>query len=233
MPVSLITGGSTGIGAAIARELLVAGHSVVVTGRNKDRLAALGEQLRDGDGRLVAMSGDASDFDAVQAAVDTAVDRFGQLDNVVANAGFTTHDNLAEGDPEHWRAMVLTNVLGPMLLVKAALPALKQSKGRIVFVGSVAGIKNVPGNMYSVTKWATTGMAENTRLFVTGLGVGVTLLAPGRVDTPFWDSHDDARPSEGPVLTAEDIARSVVWVLGQPAGVDVNTLVVRPVGQDI
>ncbi len=89
MPVTLITGGSTGIGAATARELLSAGHSVVVTGRNKDRLTALGEQLRAGD-RLVGVRGDAADFDAVQAAVDTALDRFGRLDNVVANAGFST-----------------------------------------------------------------------------------------------------------------------------------------------
>lgn len=232
-PVTLITGGSTGIGAATARQLLDAGHQVVVTGRDEARLDRLATDL-DAGKSLLAVAGDATDYGAVCAAVEAAVDRFHRLDNVVANAGFSTHDNLADGDPDQWREMILVNVLAPALLVKAALPALEESTGRIVFVGSVAGIKNTPGNVYSVSKWAVTGLAENTRLLVTSRGIGVTMVAPGRVDTPFWDPRrDGAAPLEGPVLTAEDIARSIVWVLDQPAGVDVNTLVIRPTGQPV
>jgi NADP-dependent 3-hydroxy acid dehydrogenase YdfG len=231
MPVTLITGGSTGIGAATVRGLLELGHRVVATGRDESRLAGLAKDL-DAPDALLTVAGDAAENDHVQAAVDAAVIRFGQLDNVVANAGFATHDTLADGDPAKWRDMVLVNVLAPALLVRAALPELTKSAGRIVFVGSVAGVKNTPGNVYSATKWAVTGLAENTRMLVTGSGVGVTLLAPGRVDTPFWESRGGGRPP-GPTLTAEDIARALVWALSQPAGVDVNTVVIRPTGQAV
>jgi NADP-dependent 3-hydroxy acid dehydrogenase YdfG len=232
MPVTLITGGSSGIGAATARALLALGHQVVVTGRDEARLAGFAKAAGSGDA-LLTVVGDAVDYEAVTGAVDAAVEHFGRLDNVVANAGFSTHDNLADGDPSRWRDMVLVNVLAPALLVKAALPALTEAAGRIVFIGSVAGLKNTPGNMYSATKWAVSGLAENARMLVTGSGVGVTLVAPGRVETPFWDNRDGGRPLEGPILTAEDIARSVVWALDQPAGVDVNTVVIRPVGQAV
>jgi NADP-dependent 3-hydroxy acid dehydrogenase YdfG len=232
MPVTLITGGSSGIGAATARELLALGHQVIVTGRDEARLGGFAK-VAGAREALLTVVGDATDYDAVKAAVDAAVERFGRLDNVVANAGFSTHDNLANGDPARWRDMVLVNVLGPALLVKAALPALTEAAGRIVFVGSVAGLKNTPGNMYSATKWAVTGLAENTRMLVTGSGVGVTLVAPGRVETPFWDNRSAGGPLDGPILTAEDVARAVRWALTQPAGVDVNTVVIRPVGQAI
>jgi len=231
MAVTLITGGSTGIGAATVRDLIAAGHQVVATGRDEARLKRLATELDAGEALHLAV-GDTADYPAVQAAVQAALDRFGRLDNLVANAGFSTHDTIADGDPDRWREMVLTNVYGPMIVVKAALPALTESAGRILFVGSVAGVKHTPGNVYSVTKWAVTGLAENTRMLVTGSGVGVTLVAPGRVATPFWHSREGGAP-EGPALTADDVARTIVWALGQPAGVDINTLVVRPVGQPI
>jgi NADP-dependent 3-hydroxy acid dehydrogenase YdfG len=223
MPVTLITGGSSGIGAATARRLVAAGHQVVVTGRDAGRLDTIAKELD-----VVTVAGDGADYQAVTAAVDAAAGTYGRLDNVIVNAGFATHDNLADGDPDRWRDMVLINVLGPMLLVRAALPHLRESRGRIVFVGSVAGVKNTPGNVYSTTKWAVTGLAENTRMLVTGWGIGVSLVAPGRVDTPFWNT-----PVSGPALSADDVAGSVEWVLGQPPEVDLNTVVVRPKGQSV
>lgn len=229
-PVTLITGGSSGIGAAAARRLLQAGHRVAVTGRSQDRLDAFAEQLGRPAG-LVAFAGDAADEKAVQHAVTATVAEFGRLDAVVANAGFGTHDTVADGDPAGWRAMVLTNVLGPALLIRFALPALKESRGRILLVGSVAGFVNTPGNLYGATKWAVTGLAENTRRLVTGDGVGVTLIAPGRVETPFWDGLGSLPP--GHLLTAEQIADAIVWSIRQPDGVDVNTVVVRPIGQPV
>ncbi|MEH0417210.1 SDR family oxidoreductase [Streptomyces sp. B21-083] len=227
-PVALVTGGASGIGAAVARQLLAAGHRVTVTGRGERRLADFAEEL----GRpqaLLAIPGNAAEYDDVRAAVETTLKEFGRLDTVVANAGFATHDSVAEGDPAGWSEMVLTNVLGPALLIRASIDALKETRGRIVLVGSVAGFVNTPGNLYGATKWAVTGLAENTRRQVTEFGVGVTLVAPGRVETPFWDSYGSLPP--GHLLTADQLADSIVWAIRQPEGVDVNTLVVRPIGQ--
>ncbi|MEU0743237.1 SDR family oxidoreductase [Streptomyces sp. NPDC006134] len=230
-PVALITGGSSGIGAATARRLLAEGHRVAVTGRGAGRLEKFAEETGAKPDTLLTIPGDAADHEAVAAAVHRTVETFGRLDTVVANAGYATHDSLADGDPAGWRDMVLTNVLGPALLIHHALPALKESRGRIVLIGSVAGVVYTPGNIYGATKWAVTGLAENTRRMVTGDGVGVTLIAPGRVETAFWDEAGGA--PEGLNLTAEQIADSVVWAVLQPAGVDVNTVVVRPTGQAV
>ncbi|MGI5379416.1 SDR family oxidoreductase [Streptomyces sp. CA-251387] len=227
-PVALITGGGSGIGAAVARQLLDAGYRVTVTGRGQARLRGFADELGNPEG-LLTIVGNAAEYGDVQAAVDTALKTFGRLDTVVANAGSATHDTVAEGDPSGWTDMVLTNVLGPALLIRASIDALKETRGRIVLVGSVAGFVPGPGNLYGATKWAVTGLAENTRRQVTDWGVGVTHIAPGRTETPFWDSYGSLPP--GHLLTADQIADSVVWAVRQPHGVDINTVVVRPIGQ--
>ncbi|WP_371554979.1 SDR family oxidoreductase [Streptomyces longwoodensis] len=227
-PVALITGGGSGIGAAVARQLLGAGYRVTVTGRGEARLRAFAAKLGDPK-ELLTVVGSASDHDHVRSAVDRTLDAHGRLDTVVANAGTATHDSVATGDPAGWRDMVLTNVLGPALLIRASVEALKETRGRIVLVGSVAGFVHTPGNLYGATKWAVTGLAENTRREVTEFGIGVTLIAPGRVETPFWDGYGSLPP--GHLLTADQIADSVVWAIRQPEGVDINTVVVRPLGQ--
>lgn len=226
--VALVTGGSSGIGAAVARRLLEQGQRVAVTGRSAERLRGFAKELGEPED-LLTIPGSTAVYDDVRSAVDTVLTEFGRLDTVVANAGFATGDSVAEGDPAGWTEMVLTNVLGPALLIRASVDALKETRGRIVLVGSVAGFVPTPGNLYGATKYAVTGLAENTRRQVTDWGVGVTLIAPGRVDTPFWDAHGSLPP--GRLLTAGQIADSIVWAMGQPAGVDVNTVVVRPVGQ--
>ncbi|MFE0250889.1 SDR family oxidoreductase [Streptomyces sp. NPDC059010] len=227
-PAALITGGGSGIGAAVARRLLDAGYRVAVTGRGEERLRGFADELGNPHG-LLTIVGNTAEYGDVQQAVDATLKAFGRLDTVVANAGFATHDTVAEGDPAGWTEMVLTNVLGPALLIRASVDALKETRGRIVLVGSVAGFVHGPGNIYGATKWAVTGLAENTRRQVTDWGIGVTLIAPGRVETPFWDSYGSLPP--GHLLTADQIADSVVWAVRQPDGVDVNTVVVRPLGQ--
>lgn len=193
-PVTLITGGGSGIGAAVARRLLDAGQRVAVTGRGEERLRAFSAELGDPAG-LLTLRGSAAEHTQVVSAVEATLKEFGRIDTVVANAGFATHDSVAEGDPAGWTEMVLTNVLGPALLIRASIDALKATRGRIVLVGSVAGFVNTPGNIYGATKWAVTGLAENTRREVTQWGVGVTLIAPGRVDTPSGTAPADCRPA--------------------------------------
>jgi NADP-dependent 3-hydroxy acid dehydrogenase YdfG len=223
----IITGGSSGIGAALTRRLLSDGYCVVATGRDEGRLSSLAKGTG-ADDRLATVVADASSWAETQRVVQTCVSRFGRIDAVVANAGYTTPGDLRTGDPESWPAMVLTNVLGPALLVRAALGELEQSGGRAVIVGSVAGHKNSPGNLYGAAKWGVTGLAENLRMALTSSGVGVTLISPGVVDTAFYP---EGAPETN--LAPDDVAATIAWVLRQPTGVDINTLVVRPVGQAI
>lgn len=122
-PVTLITGGSSGIGAATARALLKQGHRVAITGRDADRLAAFATFTGAGE-RLLTISGDASDESHVASAVRHVAGCWGRLDTVIANAGFSLPGTLEDHDPQAMRAMVLTNVLGPALLVRETLPHL-------------------------------------------------------------------------------------------------------------
>jgi len=224
-PVAFITGGGSGIGAATARQLLGLGYRVAVTGRRADRLRAFAKELGE-PAALMTLCGDAADHEAVDSAVASTLRRFGRLDVAVANAGFASFDNVGDGDPALWRDMVLTNVLGPALLIRTALPALKETSGRIVLVGSVAGVVHSAGNIYGATKWAVTGLAENTRRMVTHDNVGVTLVNPGATETNFFDA--DGGPPDRDMITAEQLAASIVWAITQPPGVDVNTLTIRP-----
>lgn len=196
----LITGGTSGIGAATARLLLARGHRVAVTGRDPGRLKTFLDEVGHAD-RVLGLVADASDWDATNTVVTSTVEHFGSLDAAIANAGGASADHFRtgsagvvdDGDPELWAPMVLANVLGPALLARATLPHLERSRGRLVLLGSVAGIKNSPGNLYSATKWAVVGFAENLRLHATTRGIGVTVVNPGMIDTAFW--HGQAPPS--------------------------------------
>lgn len=220
-PVFLITGASTGIGAATARAAADDGHRVVLAARSEDKLTALADELG-GPERALAIRCDVTEWEDQEALVKAALDAFGQIDVVFANAGFGAKRGFLEESPEQWRSMVLTNVYGAALTIRASIPALKQSRGHLLLTGSVAGRIALPGSLYSCTKWAVTAMAEAARQDLNGTGIRVTLVEPGMVDTPFFD---DGAPG---ALEAEDIARAVMYAIGQPAHVDVADVMVRP-----
>jgi NADP-dependent 3-hydroxy acid dehydrogenase YdfG len=222
--VFLITGASSGIGAATARHAAQAGYRLVLAARSVDKLQALAGELG-GDERALAVSCDVTDWSRQEAMVAQALDRFGRLDVAFANAGFGAARGFLNGDPEHWRDMVLTNVLGAAYTVRATLPALKRSTGHILLTGSVAGRRAIPGSLYSSTKWAISGMGESLRQDVDGTGVRVTVVEPGMVETPFFDNPGEGR------LEADDIARAVLFAVGQPPHVDVNEILIRPTAQ--
>jgi NADP-dependent 3-hydroxy acid dehydrogenase YdfG len=224
-PVLLITGASTGIGAATARRAAHAGFRVALAARSTDRLQSLATELG-GEDRALAVTADVIKWDDQQAMVAATTERFGRLDAVFANAGFGAARGFLEGDPDHWRSMVLTNVLGPALTIRATLPALKQSRGHMIITGSVAGRRALPGSLYSCTKFAVSAMGEALRQDVDGSGIRVTVVEPGMVDTPFFD---DGTPDWA--LEPDDIARAVLYALQQPAHVDVNEILIRPTGQ--
>ncbi len=221
----LITGASTGIGAATARHAAEAGWKLVLAARSEDKLAALADELG-GEGAAVAVRCDVTSWEDQQAAVATAVERFGGLDAFFANAGFGAQRGFLEETPEHWKAMVDTNVYGCALSIRAALGHFRErDAGHMVLTGSVAGRRALPGSLYSATKWAVTAMGESLRAEVADSPIRVTLIEPGMVDTPFFDN----RPQNA--LHADDIARAVLFALSQPAHVDVNEVLIRPVNQ--
>jgi NADP-dependent 3-hydroxy acid dehydrogenase YdfG len=222
--VFLITGASSGIGAATARRAAEAGMRLVLAARSVDKLEALAGELG-GEERALVVGCDVTDWGQQEAMVARALERFGRLDVAFANAGFGAARGFLNDDPEHWRAMVLTNVLGAAYTVRATLPALKESTGHILLTGSVAGRRAIPGSLYSSTKWAISGMGESLRQDVDGTGVRVTIVEPGMVDTPFFDNPGEGR------LEPDDIARAVMFAVTQPPHVDVNEILIRPTAQ--
>lgn len=223
--VFLITGASTGIGEATARRAVEAGYRVVLAARSIDKLEALADELG-GEEKAIAQRCDVTEWDDQAALVEATLDRYGQIDVALANAGFGAKRGFLEESPEFWKSMVLTNVYGCALTIRATLPALKESKGHLLLTGSVAGRRALAGSLYSATKWAVTAMGEAARLELNGTGVRVTLIEPGSVDTPFFDS-----PPEG-ALEPDDIARAILYAVSQPPHVDVNELLVRPTQQE-
>jgi NADP-dependent 3-hydroxy acid dehydrogenase YdfG len=223
-PTFLITGASSGIGAATARHAADAGYRLVLAARSTDKLEQLAAELG-GDDRALAVECDVTEWDQQQEMAKAALEKFGQLDVVFANAGFGAARGFLNESPEHWRSMVLTNVYGAALTIRATLGAVKQSQGHFLLTGSVAGRRALPGSLYSATKWAVTAMGESLRQELNDTGVRVTLIEPGMVDTPFFDN---------PVSNAlhpDDIARAVMFAVSQPPHVDVNEMLVRPTAQ--
>ena len=223
--VVLITGASSGIGEATARAASAAGHRVVLAARSADRLSAIAAELG-GEGRALAVECDVTEWPQQQALVRRAVDAFGGIDVAFANAGFGAKRGFLAESPEHWRQMVLTNVYGAALTVRACFEELTARRGHLLLMGSVAGRKVAPGSVYSATKWAVTAMSEAARLELDGSGVRVTLVSPGTVETAFYDE-----PVGGAQLTADDVARAVLFAIEQPPHVDVNEILIRPTVQ--
>ncbi|HZQ66800.1 MAG TPA: SDR family oxidoreductase [Gaiellaceae bacterium] len=219
--VFLITGASSGIGEATARRAAEAGYRVVLAARSTEKLEALAAEL----GGL-AVTCDVTEWSQQEAMVERTLGEYGRLDVAFANAGFGAKRGFKAETPEFWRSMVLTNVYGAALTIRACYDALVESRGHLLLTGSVAGRRAVPGSLYSCTKWAVTAMGESARQELNGTGVRVTLIEPGMTDTPFFEN----RPREP--LAADDIARAVMFAVSQPPHVDVNEILVRPTAQE-
>jgi NADP-dependent 3-hydroxy acid dehydrogenase YdfG len=222
--VFLITGASTGIGAATARHAVQEGYRLVLAARSRERLDALAEELG-GPEHALAVTCDVTEWEDQQRMAQAALDAFGRIDVAFANAGFGGARGFLNDTPEHWREMVLTNVYGAALTLRATIPALKESRGHLLLTSSVAGRRVLPGSLYSCTKHAVTAMGEAARQDLHGSGIRVTTIEPGMTDTPFFEN----RPTDP--LEAEDIARAVMYAVAQPPHVNVNEVLVRPTAQ--
>ena len=224
-PVLVITGASTGIGAATARRAVEFGYRVSLAARSEDRLAALRDELG-GDEKALALRCDVRHWEDQQALVRETLDRFGRMDAFFANAGFGAKRGFLEESVEFWKSMIDTNVLGAALSIRASLGHFRrEGRGHLLLTSSIAGRRVLPGSLYSATKFAVTAMGEALRQEVAHTDIKVTLIEPGMVDTPFFDD----RPSAA--LDPDDVARAVMFALTQPPHVDVNELLVRPIHQ--
>jgi NADP-dependent 3-hydroxy acid dehydrogenase YdfG len=224
-PVFLITGASSGIGAATARAAAQAGYRLGLAARSVDRLEELAAELG-GEERALAIDCDVTEWSDQEAMVAHVLDRYGRLDVVFANAGFGAKRGFLSETPEFWREMVLTNVYGAALTIRATITPLTEAKGHLLLTGSVAGRKALAGSLYSATKWAVTAMGEGARQELNGTGVRVTLIEPGAVDTPFFDNQPKT------ALVADDVARAVMYAVSQPPEVDVNEILIRATSQE-
>jgi NADP-dependent 3-hydroxy acid dehydrogenase YdfG len=224
-PVFLITGASSGIGAATARAAAQAGYRLALAARSVDRLEELAAELG-GEERALAVKCDVTEWSDQEAMVGAVLERFGRLDVAFANAGFGAKRGFLAESPEFWREMVLTNVYGAALTIRATIEALKDAQGHLLLTGSVAGRRALPGSLYSATKWAVTAMGEGARQELNGSGVRVTLIEPGAVDTPFFENQPKT------ALVADDVARAVMYAVSQPPSVDVNEILIRATTQE-
>jgi NADP-dependent 3-hydroxy acid dehydrogenase YdfG len=240
--VALVTGASSGIGEATALALAEAGAAVAVGARRRDRLDALTAKLTDDGARVLTLDLDVTDEQACRSAVARTREELGGLDVLVNNAGVMLLGTIVGADPEDWRRMVSTNVLGLMYMTHAAIDGMvEQGSGDVVNISSVAGRTARKGaGVYNASKWAVNAFSESLRQEVTGRGVRISLVEPGAVATEL-SSHitqEEAREASRKMaesmrtLQSEDIARAILYVVTQPPHVAVNEVLVRPTDQE-
>lgn len=221
--VMLITGASSGIGAAVARQAASDGFHLVLLARSKDKLEALQAEL---SGEVLIVPTDVTSREQVAAAVKAASERFGKIDVVFANAGTGgSPGGFSGADPDSWERLLMTNVFGLALTLQCTSEALKASRGHAVITSSIAGRRSIAGSMYSASKWAATGIGHGFRKEIGKHGVRVTLIEPGMVDTPFFDT---AKPD---MLQPEDVARAVMYAISQPEHMEIHEMVILPMAQ--
>jgi NADP-dependent 3-hydroxy acid dehydrogenase YdfG len=244
--VALVTGASSGIGEQTAETLAELGADVVVAARRTDRLEALVERITGKGGQALAVAADVTDEDQAGAAVDQAVERFGRLDTVIANAGVMLLGPIVDADTAEWRRMIELNTLGALYTAHAALPHLlaasEQEPRRVadlVITSSVAGrTVRLGSGVYNASKHAVGAFAEALRMEVTQRHVRVSLIEPGAVETelashnrPEVQEQMAKRFSEMERLQADDIARTIAFVVTSPRHMAVNEVLIRPTEQ--
>ena len=216
----LITGASSGIGAATAKTAADAGWNVALLARSTDRIEKLAGEI--GDAAL-AITCDVTSRDGIASALDQTANHFGGIDAVFANAGTgVDKPGVENGDPDEWHAMIHVNILAVLYAAHAAIPHLKKTKGQFVVTGSKAGRDTFKGSVYSATKWFVHGFGENLAEEMREWGGRATVIAPGMVDTAFFD---EPKPTK---IQAEDVANAVMFALQQPETAAVREIYIMP-----
>ena len=234
--VGLVTGGVSGIGAAVTAALRGRGATVVAIDRDADPQATPASSGAAPAQAGWEASGDVRDFAAMSGISGRVREEFGRLDFVVANAGITDWGSMSDGDPQRWRDVIDTNVLGVAQTIRATMPVLvAQRRGHVVITASISGRTAYVGEpIYIATKWALVGLSKALRKEARPAGVRVSVIEPGIVDTPLVQQTAEGAAELATVraLDPQDVARMVTFVLEQPAHVNVDEIMVSPLGQD-
>lgn len=235
--VVIITGASSGIGAATARALAQEGCKLTLAARSTDRLEALADEL--GRANTLVAPTDITSGAQVTAMVEQTVVRFGRVDVLFANAGIYIPGQVAEGDPDAWAHLMDVNIDGVLRSVHAVLPhMMAQKSGDILVTSSISGFVDIVWEpVYSASKHAIQGFVHTLRRQVAPHGIRVGAVAPGMVANELWGFTEPARIAEMVAkhasITSEDVAEAVVFMLSRPPHVTIRDLVMLPQNQDI
>lgn len=216
--IVIVTGGASGLGAATVRAVDEAGGVPHVLDLNDPPEGVDGQRV------------DLADPQAAAAAVERAAERHGRIDAVVTAAGTDSCGRLTDVDPRAWERVIMVNLIGTAAVVRAALPHLEQSEGRVVTIGSTLGQTALSdATAYCASKFGVVGFTRSLTAELAGQ-VGVTMIVPGGMDTAFFDSRDDRYkpPPDANLNDPANVANAVVFALGQPPGCEVRELVVTP-----
>lgn len=239
--VVVITGASSGLGEATARHLATRGARLVLGARRGERLQQLVDAIVADGGHALAVPTDVTDVAQVQRLVDAAIAAHGRIDVLLNNAGIMAHSPLERRKVEDWDRMIDVNLKGVLYGIAAALPHMqRQRSGHIINVSSVAGHRVGPmGVVYSATKTAVRVLTEGLRQEVKPWNLRTTVLSPGAVATELPQSVTEPDVAEGiaqfysrHAIPADAFARTVAFVISQPADVDVNEILFRPTSQE-
>lgn len=204
--VVLITGASSGLGEATAKTLVKNGHKVILTARSEDKLAKLVTTL--GDDNAIYIAADATNLSELETVVTKGVEKFGRLDVAFANAGMgVSAAGTENGDPDEWSTMIDINVKALLWTAKLTLPHLREQKGHFILTSSAAGRKPIKGSIYGATKWFAYGFGLNLAEEMSEWNGRCTTIAPGMVNTPFFD---EAKPDK---LDPQDVADAVLFAI--------------------
>jgi NADP-dependent 3-hydroxy acid dehydrogenase YdfG len=234
---AVVTGAGGGIGRATAIALANAGATVAVTDLAGDLAEETAAMIRAAGGQAVAIQADVSDWNDVERLRDDVLQRHESVDVLVANAGIDDIADFLSGDVERWRRVLETNVLGLAYSIRAFAPAMKErGSGDVVIMASQAGRTLYPGEpIYLASKWAAVGLGGALQKEFASIGIRVTLIEPGLVDTPMTQATEAGRRELAAVrpLKPEHVATAVLYALEQPPHVNVHEIVVRPVEQGL
>ncbi|GAA0853975.1 SDR family oxidoreductase [Aliiglaciecola litoralis] len=219
--VVMITGASSGIGAATANKVLAAGHKAVITARSTNKLNEIVQRW--GDNKVLAVTADVSILAEVENVVNEAKQKFGRIDVVFANAGTGVDTaGIEKGDPKEWKTMLDVNINALLFTAKACLPSLRETTGQFIITSSIAGKITLEGSVYGASKWFAYGLGKNLAAEMAEWNGRCTTICPGMVNTPFFD---EAKPDK---LDPEDIADAVMYAISANPRCDVREVCLMP-----